>query len=207
MAKLIATEFVSGRYGNLVFTTWRDMAIVRTMPKKSNKPATSAQLWQRYKMQTVTKFLSPLAPLITAYFGERGGLSRRSKAISYHMINALHAIYPELSIDYARVVISKGELAEPRNVLAAMTAGGLQLSWNNPPQALSNDTDTLLVVIYNANRKAFEYQKCVMRSALHYSIALPEIWLGDMVHCWLSFVDDDLHQQSNTYYAGSYLVA
>src|SRR5690606_28071740 len=114
---------------------------------------TPAQLEQRDKFKTAMLFLTPIKPILSAYFGRpQDDKSTFNLATGYHI---KYALLPDgldaYVMDYPKVLISKGDLRGITN--GGVTASGLDLTltWNdNSGQGNASSTDELVVVVYCA---------------------------------------------------------
>lgn len=179
----------SGKVGTVVGANWRGKDVIRSLPKKSRRMATEQQEMQRLKFTLVAKFLSPVKPIVSAYFGQPAGeKSRYNLATSYHLTEAVTGDNPDFSIDFPKVILTKGDLlgleAPEANPEANAT---LSFSWiDNSGQGQAVAEDLVLVMVYNESKSSFEYRQTAVRSAGTFTFDLPSHWSGDTVHCWLS---------------------
>ena len=103
MGKIESGAFssISGKVGNLVGSTWKNINYLKAKPKKSSKPATPQQVEQRLRFRIVSKFVSLLTPLL--HITNKGrALDRITNNVSFAEIisnnltrvnNALHDRY------------------------------------------------------------------------------------------------------------------
>jgi len=199
----------SGKVGTVVGANWRGIDVMRSLPKKSQRAATEAQLAQRVKFTEVAKFLGPIRPVVRLYFGQAAGEKSRSNlATSYHLQEAILGAYPNFSIEYAKVLTTKGDLLGADTPTAAVqNRGEVLFSWSdNTGEGQALATDQVLVVVYNESKKAFEYKQTATRSSSSYTMPLPANWSGDTVHCWLSLIAADDSKYSSSRYLNSVVV-
>jgi len=178
----------SGKVGTVVGANWRGKDVIRSLPKKSQRQATEQQAMQRRKFTLVVQFLSPIKPIVSDYFGQASGeKSRYNLATSYHMTEAITGTDPDFSMDYPKVILSKGDLIGLENPAASSEANAtVVFNWtDNSGEGQATANDPVLAVVYNESKKSFEYRKTAMRSAGTFTFALPSGWSGDMVYCWL----------------------
>ena len=199
----------SGKVGTVVGANWRGKDVMRSLPKKSSRIATEDQLIQRQKFGLVTKFLAPVASLTRAWYGQPAGYkSRRNLAVSYHIKEAVTGVYPDFTIDFQKVIITKGELAGIEDATAVPAVGAvLEIGWgDNSQQANAKPTDKLVAVVYNETKGVFNDQQVAVRTDLSFDMALAANWTGDSVHCWLSFASADGKMQANSVYMGTFVL-
>ena len=90
----------SGKVGTVVGANYRGKDVMRSLPKRSNRPATQAQREQRLKFAIASKFIAPIAPLLRSFYGEASGTaSKRNLSLSYHITEAVTGVYPNFMID------------------------------------------------------------------------------------------------------------
>lgn len=120
----------SGKLGNVVSYMLRGQLVQRTIGKPG-KPSLKQQA-NHQAMAVTTRFLSHLSEFVNNGFDleARGTIrNQHNMAVSYIKKNALQGEYPNISIDYAKVQLSKGRLAIPKDLRMEKVAGGIQISW------------------------------------------------------------------------------
>lgn len=196
----------SGKVGTVVGANWRGKDIIRSLPKKGGRVATEQQEMQRLKFALVIHFLSPITSVLRAYFGHnQSAKSRSNLAVSYHLQEAVTGNNPDFTIDYSRVIVAKGDLLGPENAQATPQATAeIVFTWeDNSGQGLAQDTDMLVVVAHNEERNLSEIRDMIApRSALTYTMALPDTWVGDTVHCYVTFAAADKAKNGLSVYMG-----
>jgi len=104
-------ENIKGLVGQVVFTEWKGIPIVKSKPKTQKKPRTEKQLFQQEKMRVVMQFIKPFKVLIDNYFGEPEGVkTRNNMATSYYLQQGLLIENQNISIDTNKVILTKGGL-------------------------------------------------------------------------------------------------
>jgi len=200
----------SGKVGPVVGATWRGKEVMRSLPKKSNRLATTFQQQQRSKFTMTTEFLGGVQPVIKRYFGSDSGLkTRRNQAMSYLMKEAIVFNDPNYEWDYTKILISKGDLLGINN--GAVTAGtgqNLDFSWtDNSGQGEALATDKLVVVVYEPTSKATVYSlNAGGRSSGNATLALPNFLSGLEVLVWATFVSTDDKLFATSLYLGAVTV-
>jgi len=125
----ILGEF-SGKVGTVVGSSWKGIPVIRKIPvrKQTEYSDLQKQQWARFRL--MTGFLRPLTDLLNQTFKNSvTGMTCYNKAFSEN-IQAITGDYPEISIDYPRIVLSKGRLplGEPPTI-SSPEDGKLLLSW------------------------------------------------------------------------------
>src|SRR5690554_745405 len=100
----------SGTVGNTVGSSWRQIDYIKSLPKPSTKPASPAQIAQRAKFALAVSFLRPIKPLLDLGFSDKtqGRQTGYNRALQAMMNNAISGEYPDLSVDFAEVVVARG---------------------------------------------------------------------------------------------------
>ncbi|MDR6784593.1 hypothetical protein ABIE26_003239 [Pedobacter africanus] len=199
-----------GLLGNHVGRRTKGENIIAMRPAKSSKPPTQAQLNQRLKFTLMATWLRRLAGVINVGFQEYDAeMSPRNAALSWNLKNAVTGVSPSFSIDYAKVIYSKGQLDLPQTPQVAVTAAAkLDYSWG-PVSGDSNGlaTDKVTFAVYNPDKNKFvTLRGGAVRSAQSFVLQLPPDWSGDDVKAYLSLVSADGKLVSDSFYAGSFTV-
>ena len=199
-----------GRTGNNVGRVVKGKNVFAMRPAKSSKPATQLQLDQKLKFGLVTSWLRRLAGVVDVGFKDYDAeMSPRNAAVSYNLQKAVIGVSPNYTIDYQKVVYSRGLLDVAYNPLIAVTAAArLDYTWGAPTgDTNARGTDKATFVVYNESKNKFVTLKgAILRSALAYNLLLPADWSGDTVVAYLSFVSDDGKLVSDSVYVGGFLL-
>jgi hypothetical protein len=142
----------SGKVGPVVGSNWRSIAYIKASPGKANKKSkrSAAQIANQQKFRFVSEWLVPFHPYVSIGFLNLSNLkSEINLAFSENFHRAVIGEYPDFSIDYSKVVVSKGDLGALTNPSVELTDPNLlYVSWcDNPSQRVSYD-DQLILVVY-----------------------------------------------------------
>lgn len=196
---------VKGKVGTVVGVTWRGKSIIRALPRKSSKMATEKQLDQRRKFKIVANFLSPLISLTSKYFGQYQGVkSRTNLAMSYHLLETIKKEGEDFSIDYPKVVITKGVLNGIIAPKAERKEATITVTWSDGVSSpLSKADDKVTAIVYNPDEKIFIISDGdTKRSAKKKDITLAETWTNTNNELWLVVTNAD--QCSTSMYIGKF---
>lgn len=152
---------ISGRVGNKVFTQWKGIPCVRSMPGPRTKKPSPAQLAQQASFRLISKFLQPLNGLLSISFGELSKkMTGANLAMRHNLKAAITGNYPGLAIDPARVLISQGSLRNAISpVAASVLPGKLVFCWGDHGGTLrAMPTDIAIVAAYCAAQNEWIYQ-------------------------------------------------
>jgi hypothetical protein len=160
MAKLSKGIFgpVSGRIGSVVGATWKSIAYLRSMPRKKKQKTvrTPAQIANQMKFKFVTEWLVPFYPYVSNGFKHLAQeRTEINAAFSLNYQQAAKGAYPDLSISYRDVVLSKGNLPGLMGAeVSRIGADVIQLIWEKNAQLrqVSFD-DQLMLVLYSPELK------------------------------------------------------
>lgn len=182
---------LSGKIGNLVSYNLKGKNIVRRIGK-NNKPATVAQLAVRQKIAVVNKFLRATLGVINAGFElEVAGtyINQHNAAISYNTKNATQGQYPNISMDYSKVLVSKGNLEPAIKPQATLTGAILTLTWELSEDitwGIKNDRTMLLIYCPELNLATYVLSGA-RRSSGKDDTALPANYIGKELHIYIAF--------------------
>lgn len=197
----------SGKVGTVVGASWRGLDVMRSLPKRTRIGASQQQVSQRQKFAAVMEFLSPLTSILASYFGSPSGTSSRlNSAASYHLKMAVIGNSPNFSIDYTKVMVSKGELVGIRAaVVTASVVGSIEATWDdNSDAVLAQATDQLLLVLYNVTKSQFVVvHGPATRADATATVTIPSEFAGDSLHAWASFVNPNQSKAATSVYLGT----
>lgn len=183
---------VSGAVGNVVGANWKGIDYLRIKPSNVSNPNTDLQSTQRLKFSAVLKFLQPITEFIRVGFKAYAiKMSAFNAAFSYNYHNALTGSYPDFGLDYAKVLVSRGNLPGAVNPACTSTdPGKVNLTWEpNAAGGMALDSDTMLVVIFEpASTQAVYLLNAGVRSDGSAEVSVPADFSGQTVHCFISFM-------------------
>ncbi|QNK77791.1 hypothetical protein H7F37_01485 [Winogradskyella sp. PAMC22761] len=183
---------------------------MRSLPQRGNYTPTERQEEQRQKFKTVIRFLSPISGILELYFGSpQGDKSRNNLATSYHLKNAVVSTAQGMEMDYAKVLISKGDLRGVDTGTIATGAGQtLDFGWqDNSGQGKATATDALMVVVYAPDLNLFYTNlEVATRDATTATVNLPDFMAGFDVEVWLSFNKSQTNFAAISTYMGTVTV-
>lgn len=203
--------YFKGKIGQVVVSKWRQLTVGRSVPKKSSKKASDIQLDQQSKFAMMTVFISRMGRAITlGYQNNAGNLTPYNTAVRYHLNNAVLGEYPNFSIDFAKVRVSQPrsaiEIDAPDTfAMGPEVAGKATITWTVRENSLnlSDATDTLYTVFYNATEKLFMLSPAeALRSALTANARVPQENGNDEIHGWMFFVSPNKKLVSRSVYLG-----
>lgn len=197
---------LGGRYGDVVVYQMLGKMVARSMPKKSNHTPTHGQLVHRAKFTLVARFLSPLRDLISKGYTDIDDIrrARLSAASSYHINAAITGEYPDFSIDYSKVVLSRGELPPLTSFGVMRNADSVAITWqDNGSQSLASARDGLFIAVYHPEYLTVRlYSNTAFRAAGSCIIQLPAEWSDGPLHLWGGYSNAEGQLWSTSLYLG-----
>lgn len=195
-----------GKLGNLVSYHLKGKTVIRHIGKSNKKPS-AAQLATRQKMALIVKFLSPaLAFLNVGFELEVQGTDKNphNAAVSYNAKNAIQGQYPDITLDYSKVLLSKGILEPAIMPAAAFTGTLLELSWQvaaDMDWGIKNDR-TMLFIYCPEQDKAVYVLSGSRRSTGKDEIELPLSYVGKELQVYIAFKAANGKSVSNSVWVG-----
>ena len=203
MAKYRSTTFgsISGKHGTAVAAIMNGKPVIKVFTPPSN-PNSPGQQSQRLKFGIVATALNPLRNIVNIGFGGRLGYS---KATSLALRNAVTGIYPDLSIDFSKVLVASGSLPQSPNASINVVAGtGAQITWDVATWSNGSVDDLVHIGFLNPETHMPVFvQAQAIRQEGAITAELPVIWRGATIHAWLFFTSNDYQLSSVSQYLGT----
>lgn len=156
----------TGKVGNLVGCRWKNTYYIRTRPLSVKHPNTEAQLAQRMRFTKTQDFLKPLTEILRVGFGAyTADKSAYNAAMSYNMRNALTGKYPDIAIDLANVLLSKGNLpGASKAAVKLIDKREVRFFWDTTEnQSPSHSNDKVILILRDLNNPVMDYKMDVAR--------------------------------------------
>ncbi|OWP84838.1 hypothetical protein BWK59_03220 [Flavobacterium davisii] len=198
---------VSSKVANVVGSRWKGIDYIRAKPQSVANPRTLLQVNQRTKFALVLRFLQPNLNFIKiGYKNYAVKKSQFNSAMSYILNNAIIGVSPDFEIDYSLALLSRGNLTGALNpVFDLTTSGQVQFSWDdNSTDGNALPTDKVMVVAYNPIKGESVYLSGgATRADLSQTVIIPNSYAGDELQLFISFMNAEETQLSNSIYIGS----
>jgi hypothetical protein len=195
---------LSGRIGPLVAATWNGITYLRTAPVKTNKKCSLKQAAQRRKFKVAYKFFSPLADLVKITFRSNERKTGLNLATGYLMKNALTGTYPDITIDYTLVRISRGDLPAAASPDVLNNGSQLTFMWTpNSETGSAAPTDKVVLVVYCPAMQKSIYRVDAATRADGSATINASNFKGEQVHTYVAFIRADEREASDSVYTGS----
>jgi len=197
-----------GKLGPAVGATWRGKNVIKAMPKKSSKPPTQKQLVQQATFSLAVKLVSGLDPFIKYGYQNSGDITPANAAVKQVLRDAIIGLFPAISIDHSKVLISKGGLQMPEAGEMVIQPNGIdvKVSWEEPLDAV-RATDIAMIVFHDTVNGYFKYSGAqVFRSALTTNFRTTTLFEGHEVVAWIFFRSADGKLVSNSEFLGKIVI-
>jgi hypothetical protein len=201
----------TGKAGNIIGYTRNGKNFVRSRPRKSNIPASTARLAQQQKIKVCNEFTRPFCgsgffnKTFPAYGHSGTGFNRATSAI---MNLAIIGNYPDPALDYPQVLVSKGPLPPAKNPTSvADSEGNIFFGWeDNSENGTAKPDDKVILVAYFPGDKTAIFsigtatrKDCqAMLPILHMQSQEAETWVG--------FLSNDEKDAADSVYSGKVMV-
>lgn len=191
----------SGKVGTVVGGTWKSVNYMRALPVSVANPRTEKQLCQRTKFSLAVSFLSSITPFVrigySMYAQKQSGFNA---ALSYIIKNAFTMNGADLSMDYNKVMVSRGSLISAFNAAVTLEDDKASFSWDdNSGMGDALETDLAMLLVYNKDKGEAVYNPAAaMRSAVKAELELPVSWRSDALVAYLGFCSADGKNVSNS---------
>lgn len=198
---------IHGKLGAIVGAVWKQTAYVRTMPKekKTGFRATPAQIACREKFKFVQQWLVPFYAYVTIGFRNFAkDKTEINAAFSAIYRNAIVGVYPDLSIDYGKVVLTKGNLPGlfATQVMLAQP-DLLKLNWKRNHNDDSSTDDQVMLIVYSRELKIVDgFIGGCNRANLQCSLTLNPKLIGKSLDVYVSVVSLNGKRVANSEYLG-----
>lgn len=208
---------VRGKIGNVVGSSWNGIDYLKTLPSHYTDAKTEVQVSNRSKFLRVIRFLQPITEFIRVGFKSQAVKKTAfNAATAYHYHNAITGEYPDIVMDFTKVMVSRGNLTGAYNAGAASsTPAKIQLSWmDNSGGGSAKSDDVAMVVVYHPQLLESHFTlNAGSRADAGAELTLPQSFSGGKVEVYLGFMALDalgsqaMKSVSNSAYVGSVLVA
>lgn len=204
----------SGKVGNIVGSSWKGTNVMKIRPSSVTNPNTEKQQNQRLRFALVGRFLQAHRNLVNIGFNAyKPGMSATNAAMSYNLSNAITGDFPDLSIDFSKVQLSRGSL----NLLtqASVTApepSAVLINWSDNSGIMNAlASDQLSVGLFDpGSGESVYFINCASRADASISLNTPVEWTGRKVEVLAFFstgtnliMNTKRQSVSNTQWLGS----
>lgn len=195
---------VSGKVGNLVYSSWHGISYVKKAPVRRARPTKNEQSnWNLFAW--TQNWLQPLQPFFKVGFKNyKPTVHGINAAKSYLYKHALTKDGENSSIDPALMQVSYGSLGLAENIQMELLPGNeLRFTWDPASGKDKAPNDQVMLLAYNVEAgKAAMIVEGQFRKTGSDSLYLAHHKKGTF-HIYVSFVASDRSRQSHSIYLGS----
>ena len=198
---------IQGKIGNVEGYLWKGIPVIRAERRKTNKPPTEKQLIARKRMAVVSNFINTMTNFVRAgfeVFAQHETFTANNAAKSYQLLNAVQGEYPDFSINYAAVKVSRGVLPPAESPQVTPATNGLTFTWAvDPLMNFYNRQSQVMLLVYAPElNKSFYVLSGARRTAGTEFMELSDEFKNQELHCYIAFVADDRKAISDSLYVG-----
>ena len=199
----------TGKVGSIVGSSWNGVTVMKSLPKDRKGGFSDSQLQQQAKFALIIKFLQPLSDFMNlAYKKVASRMTGFNKVLSDNLRGAITGVYPAFTVDYPKVLLSKGSLTGATTATAASAAAGkLTFTWtDNSGSGKALSSDLVFVAAYNEelNHWIF-FPNAAARNAGTYTLDVTGL-SGKTVQTYIGFISADRTRTANSMYTGAVVV-
>ena len=196
---------VSGKVGNVVYSSWRGIPYVRAAPSKRAAPSEKEKANHWIFGELTQGWITPIAEFLKIGFkGYTQTNQGLTAAKSYLYRNALHQDGFNSTIDPALMLVSYGSLANPEEASVGLNdQKELVFTWNPTTGRNQSQRDQALLLAYNVEKEKAKMSlagefRSTGTDLLDLSTAEPGVY-----HVYMAFLAQDRSRQSNSMYLGT----
>lgn len=126
-------------------------------------------------------------------------------ASSYNKKGALQGEYPNISVNYSKVILSKGDLPVAKDIQLRKTDTGVLISWD-PGRLDFNyglDNSVMIMLYHPLRKKAKSFLNAARREEGSRFIEMDKEWLDEPIEAYLCFKSADGKHISDSVYVGN----
>lgn len=197
---------ISGRVGNLVWYSARGQGRVRTVGERIAK-LTAAQRVNCNSMATLMNFFKYLKPFLkVGFINETHGtlLNYHNVATACNKATALIRVDDAATVDYAKIILSRGNALPPQNPQVEKSNEGLKFSWDyDVLKHWESRADQVMMMAYfpESNDATF-VTSGARRSAGYDVLNIHPSNANKAMEIYISFVSDDRTAVATSMYLG-----
>lgn len=206
MAKITGSILgnVSGKIGNVTFTNWKDIRVIKASGRSSGKTPTDEQKLVQEKFKAMSRLGKAFFPI--AKIGLSSVARMQSEQNMFMSLNflALSGNLGSVVVNYPSIIASRGNLEALGGLASASSSGSINFTWVY--QNDGNGIDHAVLIAYNPEDNVLVFKQDSLRSAQAGTLAAPASWMGKEIHAY-AFTISASRKVSNSQYAGKVTVA
>lgn len=197
---------VQGKVAHLVGYELNGQAVIRAIGRNEKEPSPK-QNNNTAQMAALMKFFSKMDTLLKTGFTPKASgttLNYHNVAVKLNKPSALKGFYPDVEIDYPKIVISAGDLPQPVSPTMTLENGQIDFTWSTTDLEWPDNTDRVMLLAYSPALDEHEFvYSGAMRHAGKESLKIPAELQSQLMHVYISFVSDDRTRAADSLYMGT----
>ena len=207
MGKLLGGIYgpITGTTGNITSYMLNGQNVTRMKTHPRTK-SSEKQLNNEMRMKVISDFFHDMKIFLKAGFSAAAKNTTKNYyniAVSYNKQHALTGFYPDVEINYSKVLLSDGDLLPAENPTVNRVAGGIEFSWDTDGYAWGNGSDQVMVLAYfpeTSQAVSFSYGARRLEGKEFLPLSNDHIELPAEVY--ISFVSPDRYEVARSMYLG-----
>lgn len=195
--------------GPLIGRKHRGLNVITSLHHTSKKKPTVKQTDAQYKFGLLNSFLRIIKTVVSAGFKAYAkGQSAVNAAFTYNFDHAFVQDEAGWQINYPKMVYSRGQVVTPEGAKVEAASGHLTFSWEPQKQsAYCQYTDLASFLVYNPEKKKrISFSHAIDRYAQSFTMEMPSDYMGQTVHCYMSFAAANGKMVGDSVYVGKVVV-
>jgi len=199
-----------GKVGTVIGGRYRGLDYMKSKGPSTRKNNAPAQLEQKAKFALAFKFARRMRKLFSITFDNKAAvMTANNYGLGRVIAESVTGVYPNFTIDYSKVPISRGSLElEPQPPVLSVAAGILKWQWvSNQNKNGADPKDRTILVAFCPTFDHVAYD--VHGPARETNAATLDVtaFMGATVNTWIAFISEDGKRISDSVYTGQILVA
>jgi hypothetical protein len=199
----------NGKLGRVVYYLLNGVLIVRGIGERTSPPSV-LELRGHMATKIVCGFIKALKPFINIGFelvAKKNKSLQHNEVYTYLRKNAIKGEYPSLEVDYAKVILTMGDMPLPPDPTVEIIEEGLKFTWAQVLEMFgAHWTDQVMLAAYFPELKKAIYLTAGARrnQGVEY-LPLIGIQRGNHAEIYFSFIADDRTRIATSIYMGRVL--
>ena len=175
-----------GKCGNVIGYVRNGVACVRSVPAHYRDRKSAAQLKNRGRFTMVMKMMSVVRPAIALGFRRfASAMTEMNVATRVNYYSLVKENAAGFYYDFSGLVLCRGRVEGLSGLMMSVAGCRVDFVWNGG-EVLGGAGDEVSVVVLNGDRMEMRFCKSVaLRGDGAVSIAIPQEWSGEDVHCYV----------------------
>jgi hypothetical protein len=192
----------ANKVANVVGTSWKGIAVIKSLPLSVANPRTAGQIQQRTNMTNVVLFAKAILSTIIKPLNDR--FAQRMSGYNLFVQRNIDLFPDTTPFPSAELIIAEGTLVgnEDLTIASSAAAHTVTADWtNNTGEGDALGSDVNYILVYNSTRNQFETSIITARNLGEVVIPVSNDWVaGDTLYMYAAFRRTDGTRVSNTSY-------